>query len=96
MAPNTVLPGETISVSLIATNYSSTPLQDVEIGARVPTDLVTIDSISEGGSLIGDQLTWTISEIGADGARASVTFQLSVLGEDGHIPIDIQAYIPGE
>ena len=96
LAPNTVLPGETISVSLIATNYSSTPLQDVEIGARVPTDLVTIDSISEGGSLIGDQLTWTISEIGADGARASVTFQLSVLGEDGHIPIEIQADIPGE
>ena len=94
-APNTVLPGETFTVTLIATNYSSTPLEDVEIAARVPASLVSIGSISDDGSLIEDQLTWIIPEIGVSGESANVTFQLTALGDDGQIPIETQANIPG-
>jgi len=95
-APNTVLPGETFTVILSATNYSSIPLNNVGIATHVPADLVSIGSISDDGALIEDQITWTISEIGVDGASASVTFQLTALGDAGQIPIEIQASIPGD
>jgi DNA/RNA endonuclease YhcR with UshA esterase domain/endonuclease/exonuclease/phosphatase family metal-dependent hydrolase len=93
-APNTLLPGETFSVLLTATNHSTQPLRFFTLSTQIPLDLVEVSAVHNDGTLLEDQISWKIDQLGAGGESLSVSFDLTVLSEDGQIPIEGHAFLP--
>jgi predicted extracellular nuclease len=80
-APNTTLPGETFPVTLKATNYNSSTIQDLTITTDLPSSGISLGDISEGGTRSADKLTWEIPELEGNRETINVSFDLSATGE---------------
>jgi len=90
-APNTILPGETLPVTLTATNHSPTLVEDLTITAVLPPSGARLEKIDENGSRSGDEIVWQVSELESDGGSVSVSFDLSVTGTEDQITIGSHA-----
>ncbi|HEY42362.1 MAG TPA: hypothetical protein G4O11_00045 [Anaerolineae bacterium] len=90
-APNTILPGEILPVTLTATNHSQTPLEALTITAVLPPSGARLEKIDEDGSRSGDEIVWQVSELESDGGSVSVSFDLSVTGTVDQISIGSHA-----
>jgi len=89
-APNTILQGETFTVTNTATNYSQTLVEDVTITASLPADGARVVSISDNGLQSGNQITWSIPKLDGNGGTVNVSFELSATGIGDQILIESQ------
>jgi predicted extracellular nuclease len=90
-APNTVLPGETLPVTLTATNHSPTLVNDLTITATLPSSGVRLEEIHAGGVRSGDEIIWQVSELERDGGNVSVSYDLNVTGAVDQISLSSHA-----
>jgi predicted extracellular nuclease len=80
-APNSALPGETITYALTAYNHTDAPLTNVRIEATPPSEGVTELQLRDGGQQDGDTLVWIISELAPHGGSATVQYAVTVLDD---------------
>lgn len=92
-APNTVLPGGSIDVSIIATNHSPETIKDLVIVAQVPSN-ATLEAVHDNGNLDGDEISWMILELEGNGDSATVSFTLTAHEGAAQITIETSALHP--
>ncbi|EIM71698.1 hypothetical protein A3SI_20302 [Nitritalea halalkaliphila LW7] len=74
-APMTVIAGNNLTYSFTLTNTGAGPARNVEVRDRIPAG-VNFVSASMGGSLVGEEVVWSLGELAAG---ASVTLTLEVM-----------------
>ena len=84
-APNTIASGEELEIRLTATNYTPDLLTGLTITATLPSKGAQFISTSEGAQIKGSQMIWVLPEVPGEGARASVTYRVKVIAEDGFL-----------
>jgi hypothetical protein len=87
-APITVEPGEPLSVTLTAYNYTPDPMTNVIITATVPYQGAQFDTALDDGIVSGRHIFWTIPELAGEGASVSVQYQLLATGSDGYFTLE--------
>lgn len=59
-----VVPGDTFSFTVDVGNATPTTLPNAQLTATLPAGL-TVDSVSDGGTASGDEVTWTLDSVAA-------------------------------
>ncbi|MGD9049665.1 MAG: lamin tail domain-containing protein, partial [Anaerolineae bacterium] len=80
-APNSVLPGETITYTLTVFNHTPSPLTNIRLEAAPPTAGISDAEVLDGGKQDADRLIWTIPELDADGGSATVRYRATVAND---------------
>jgi hypothetical protein len=93
-APNTVLPGESFDVSLITTNYSPDPVEDITIAVRLPLEMTQVAAVYDDGRIEGNEAVWSIPSLGVRADSVSVGLSLQVLATSGRIQIESYTKLP--
>jgi DNA/RNA endonuclease YhcR with UshA esterase domain/exonuclease III len=88
-APNTIVSGENLEISLTAYNYTPDPLTDLEIVAALPKrGGAQFVSASEGFDLSNSNIIWNIPELAGDGASVSVSYEVLVVSDDEYLSFE--------
>jgi DNA/RNA endonuclease YhcR with UshA esterase domain len=88
-APILATPGEEITITLTALNYTSDVFTDLLITTTLPKrGGIQLTSISEGNIIHGNQISWSIPELTGNGSSVSVSYQGLLNTEDGFITIE--------
>ena len=87
-APNTVIPGDSLDVTLTATNYTPDPLTGLTITATMPIRGAEFVSASDNAAIKGRQIIWTIPELAGDGAAVDVGYKVKAVDDDGLLTFD--------
>ena len=87
-APNNISAGENFTVTLTAVNHMSKLLSDVVVTAPLPKFYFSVESISEGGVMADETITWTIPELAGDGDSVTVSFTAHSITAQGFIRLD--------
>ena len=74
--------GETVTYTVSVTNSGPITATNIDVADQVPDGLGSIGNISNGGSLAGSTVTWTIPTL-ASGASIDLTFTATVLAPTG-------------
>jgi predicted extracellular nuclease len=77
-APNSALPGETITYTLIAYNHTETSLTNVRIVANEPTGGAVVTAVLDDGQREGASIVWSIPELAGMGESATVRYLATV------------------
>ena len=74
--------GETVTYTVSVTNSGPITATNIDVADQVPDGLGSIGNISNGGSLAGSTVTWTIPTL-ASGASIDLTFTATVVAPTG-------------
>jgi predicted extracellular nuclease len=77
-ARNSVLPGGTITYTLMAYNHTDAPLSSVRIEAVPPSGGVSTAEVLDGGEQEGGMIVWTLPELAGGGASKVVRYVVQV------------------
>ena len=89
-APNNVLPGELLTVTLHVANHTPAPLTNVLVTTTLPAGAGTLLAVLDDGTQTDAGLAWTLAELPAGGGTAALRYTLTA-GQDEGAQIDIPA-----
>jgi predicted extracellular nuclease len=87
-APNTILSGEIITISINASNHTSEPVKDLQIWAPHNLEGTQFIEALDNGEVSADIIQWLIPELPGNGGTTSVSYRVQAQAFDGAILID--------
>lgn len=87
-APNTIQPGETITITILASNYTSETVEDLRIWAPNNLEGAQFIEALDSGEVSDDIVQWLIPELLGNGETSSVSYQVQAQVFNGAILID--------
>jgi predicted extracellular nuclease len=78
---NSILSGETLTYTLTVFNHTSETLTNVRIEATPPVQGADLAEILDSGEQEGPVIVWTLPELAAGGASASVRYQVTIAAD---------------
>ena len=87
-APNTILSGQIITITINASNHTSEAVEDLKIWAPHNLEGAQFVEALDDGEISGDIVQWAIPELPGNGGTSSVSYRVQAQAFDGAILID--------
>ena len=88
VAPNTILSGDIITITIYATNHTSEAVEDLQIWAENNIEGTRFFEALDGGEVSGALIQWTIPELPGNGGTTSVSYRVQAQALNGALLID--------
>lgn len=82
-APISIMPGETLTYSIKATNHTAGTLTDLHIWTEPPSGRIFVSELLDDGLNIGGDIVWIIDRLEGDGSSVQVNYTIIVEEEEG-------------
>ncbi len=87
-APNTMVSGEVITITINAANHTPEPVKDLQIWAPHNTEGARFIEALDDGEVSADIIQWPIPELPGNGGTTSVSYRVQAQAFNGAVLID--------